>query len=122
VPSIDHDHSASRAQEGQSDQTPAAVASEEESAARKTSGVETSHGPLVVAGVDGSAESLAAACCAEAVAEMRGWDLLIIAPPTQGSGAAARTVERGPRSRSGQARTADQPGWWPCALRICVTS
>lgn len=28
---------------------------------------------------------------------------------SQGSGAAARTVERGPPSRSGQARTADQP-------------
>ena len=77
VPSIDHDHSVSSAQQEQSEQTPAAVAPEEESAARKTD-VGTSRSPLVVAGIDGSAESLAAAQYAEAAAEMRGCDLLLV--------------------------------------------
>ena len=78
VPSTDHDHSASSAQEEQSEQTHAGVAPAAESAARKTSGVGTSRSPLVVAGIDGSAESLAAARYAEAVAEMRGCDLLLV--------------------------------------------
>jgi nucleotide-binding universal stress UspA family protein len=78
VPSIDHDHTVSSAQEEQSEQTPAAVAPAAESAARRTGGVGTSRRPLVVAGIDGSAESLAAARYAEAVAEMRGCDLLLV--------------------------------------------
>jgi hypothetical protein len=70
VPSIDHDHTVSSAQEEQSEHTPAPVAPEEESAARKTGGVGTSGSPLVVAGIDGSAESLAAARYADAAAEV----------------------------------------------------
>jgi hypothetical protein len=66
VPSIDHDHTVSSAQEEQSEQTSAAVAPGGGSAARKT-GVGTSRSPLVVVGIDGSAESLAAARYAEAV-------------------------------------------------------
>ncbi|HEY6686649.1 MAG TPA: universal stress protein [Propionibacteriaceae bacterium] len=77
VPSIDHDHTVSRAQEEQAGQTPTAVAPDEESAATKT-GVPTARSPLVVAGIDGSAESLAAARYAEATAEMRGCDLLLV--------------------------------------------
>jgi nucleotide-binding universal stress UspA family protein len=78
VPSIDHDHPVSSSPEEQSEQAPATVALEEESAARKTSGVGASRRPLVVAGIDGSAESLAAARYAEAAAEMRGCDLLLV--------------------------------------------
>jgi nucleotide-binding universal stress UspA family protein len=74
----DHDHSVGTAQEEQSAQTAAAVASESESAVRDTSGVGTSRGAPVVAGVDGSSESLAAARYAEAAAEMRGRDLLLV--------------------------------------------
>jgi nucleotide-binding universal stress UspA family protein len=74
----DHDQSVGPAQEEQSAQTAASVAPETESAARKASGVETSRGAPVVAGVDGSGESLAAARYAEAAAEMRGRDLLLV--------------------------------------------
>jgi hypothetical protein len=66
VPSIDHDHTVSSAQEEQSEQTSAAVAPRGGSAGRKT-GVGTSRSPLVVVGIDGSAESLAAARYAEAI-------------------------------------------------------
>ena len=78
VPSIDHDQSVGPAREEQSAQTAGAVAPESESAARETSGVGTSRGAPVVAGVDGSAESLAAARYAEAAAEMRGRDLVLV--------------------------------------------
>jgi nucleotide-binding universal stress UspA family protein len=78
VPSIDHDHTVSSAQEEQFEHTPAAVAPEEESAAKKTGGVGTSGSPLVVAGIDGSAESLAAARYADAAAEVRSCDLLLV--------------------------------------------
>ena len=74
----DHDHSVGTAQEEQSAQTAAAVAPESESAVRETSGLGTSRGAPVVAGVDGSSESLAAANYAEAAAEMRGRDLLLV--------------------------------------------
>lgn len=77
VPSPDHDHSAASAQDELSEQTAKAAAAKAESSA-KTSGVETSRNPPVVAGVDGSAESLAAARYAETVAEMRGCDLLLV--------------------------------------------
>jgi nucleotide-binding universal stress UspA family protein len=78
VPSIDHDQSVGPAREEQSAQTAGAVAPESKSAARETSGVGTSRGAPVVAGVDGSAESLAAARYAEAAAEMRGRDLVLV--------------------------------------------
>jgi nucleotide-binding universal stress UspA family protein len=77
VPSIDHDHPVGSAHEERSE-TAATVAPGEESAARKTGGVGASRSPLVVAGIDGSAESLAAARYAEAAAKMRDCDLLLV--------------------------------------------
>jgi nucleotide-binding universal stress UspA family protein len=78
VPSPDLDHAVGSAQVEQSEQTAATVAPGAEPAAKKTSGRGTSRRPLVVAGVDGSAEALAAARYAEAVAELRGCDLLLV--------------------------------------------
>jgi|GEM_PF-174020 len=139
VPSTDHDHSASSAQEEQSEQTHAGVAPAAESAARKTSGVGTSRSPLVVAGIDGSAESLAAARYAEAVAEMRGCDLLLVhvfAPPpplTARETVAAMSASREeaeklvatvaaqlPISRRGHVRTLVEPGDATAVLKIAA--
>jgi nucleotide-binding universal stress UspA family protein len=75
VPSLDF---VGATPEVRSEQTAAAVAAETESAARKTSGVGTPRSAPVVAGIDGSAESVAAARYAEAVAEMRGCDLVLV--------------------------------------------
>jgi nucleotide-binding universal stress UspA family protein len=72
------DHSVGSAQEELPEQTAAAVTPDTESAARMTRGGGTSRRAVVVAGVDGSAESLAAARYAEAAAQLRDCDLLLV--------------------------------------------
>jgi nucleotide-binding universal stress UspA family protein len=72
------------AEAGEPEPTAATGAPGTESVADKESEVKASRAGLVVAGVDGSGESLAAARYAAAAAEMRGYDLLLInvfAPP-----------------------------------------
>ncbi|HEX3198608.1 MAG TPA: universal stress protein [Propionibacteriaceae bacterium] len=78
VPSPARDHRVGSPREEEADQAAGAVGPETESAARKSSGVGSLRRALVVAGVDGSAESLAAARYAEAAAEMRGCDVALV--------------------------------------------
>jgi nucleotide-binding universal stress UspA family protein len=59
-------------------ETTASAGVQTDSAEQEEPEVETPHSPLIVAGVDGSAESLAAVRYAAAAAEMRRCDLLVV--------------------------------------------
>jgi nucleotide-binding universal stress UspA family protein len=83
VPAAAHDHLVGDGGEEQPEQASAVAAPETEPAHK--SGVGASRRAVVVAGIDGSSEALAAARYAAAAAEMRGCNLLLVhafpAPP-----------------------------------------
>jgi nucleotide-binding universal stress UspA family protein len=71
--------------------------------------VHASHGPLIIAGVDGSAESLAAARYAAAAAGMRSCDLMLVhafSPPPPTSAQATMTALADSRTDAGELMTA----------------